>query len=88
VNNTVDNRREMRITACFLWIPSWIAENKKWLAAGSCAVFAAVVIMLSPLETGTTRGQGDFKIANRSHAVTRRNRVLGSPMCGASRLAP
>ena len=56
MNKPVDNRREMRITACFLWIPSWIAENKKWLAAGPCAAFAEAVIMLSPLETGTTWG--------------------------------
>ena len=56
VNKPVDNRREMRITARFLWIPSWIAENKKWLAAGPCAAFAGEVIMFLPLETGTTWG--------------------------------
>ena len=45
MNKPVDNRREMRITTRFLWIPSRIAGNWKWLAAGPCAALAYAVEM-------------------------------------------
>ena len=56
VSNPVDNRCEMRITACFLWIPSWKAEKQEMAGRGPCAVLAEAVEMLLPLETGTTPG--------------------------------
>jgi len=42
----------MRITSRFLWINSWITENLKWLAAGSCAAPAEVVEISSPFGNG------------------------------------
>jgi len=42
----------MRITSRFLWIQSWITENLKWLAPGSCAARAEAVEMSPPFGNG------------------------------------
>jgi hypothetical protein len=71
VNKPVDNRREMPITARFLWIPAWIAEEPEMAGSGSCAAPAYAVEMVSPLETGTTWGRPQERGSSRETGPSR-----------------
>jgi len=65
VNKPVDNRREMRITARSLWIPSWIAEEPEMAARRPLRGARLCSTNALPLETGTTWGRPRQRGRNR-----------------------
>jgi hypothetical protein len=57
VNKSVDNRHEMRITARFLWISSWMAEEPEMPYRRPLRDAHVCSRNTLPLKTGTTRGR-------------------------------